>query len=212
MSNVNACVLGSFTMRQKLMKKRELLVLKLTHQCQDSNLCHIATFKFTILPSQNLWGKYLYNTHCTCPLWIKNELVNWMFFQCLCNGTCYCYFLWCKRMHIYLFSFFFSTCLRPCEIFKNPLEHTSIEVKDSVKIDSNHMVVVYRRLPNNSVERRIVQGPTLFIPQADEWWALVVHNQIYVNFLCKYIYCRSASVCTSHVCTWRDWKSKTLLQ
>ena len=54
-------------------------------------------------------------------------------------------------------------------MFCNPLEHESIQVENAVKIDSNHLIVVYRQQVDNSVERRIIQGPTLFIPEAGEW-------------------------------------------
>ena len=53
-------------------------------------------------------------------------------------------------------------------MFCNPLQHQSIDVKPAVKIDSNHVLVVYCQLPDNSVQRRIIQGPTLFVPEAGE--------------------------------------------
>ncbi|XP_033730756.1 uncharacterized protein LOC117320210 [Pecten maximus] len=57
----------------------------------------------------------------------------------------------------------------PCEIFHNPLVYDSITVKDATKIDANHLVVVYKRLKDNDVQRRIIQGPTVFVPEAEEW-------------------------------------------
>ena len=62
------------------------------------------------------------------------------------------------------------TSYRPCEMFCNPLEHSSVLVQDAKKIDANHMIVVYKQLKDNSVERRILQGPQLFMPAAEEWY------------------------------------------
>ncbi|KAL4234685.1 hypothetical protein ACF0H5_006326 [Mactra antiquata] len=57
----------------------------------------------------------------------------------------------------------------PCEIFFNPLLHEDIAVKDALKLDANHLIVVYKRLKDDSVERKIIQGPTVFVPDAEEW-------------------------------------------
>ncbi|XP_064395778.1 uncharacterized protein LOC135342867 [Halichondria panicea] len=56
----------------------------------------------------------------------------------------------------------------PAEMFVNRLEVDFIDVKDSVKLDANHMVVVYKQ-EEGKIERRIVQGPTIFVPNAHEW-------------------------------------------
>ena len=64
---------------------------------------------------------------------------------------------------IYKFDF------RPCEMFCNPLLHESIEVELANKVDANHMMVVYKRLKDSDVQRRIIQGPTVFVPEAEEW-------------------------------------------
>lgn len=57
----------------------------------------------------------------------------------------------------------------PCEIFFNPMLHENINVMDSLKLDANHMIVVYKRLKDSTVQRRILQGPTVFVPEAEEW-------------------------------------------
>ena len=54
-------------------------------------------------------------------------------------------------------------------MFFNPMEHSRIATRDAIKIDANHMVVVYQSLKNR-VERRIIQGPQLFVPAAEEWY------------------------------------------
>jgi hypothetical protein len=41
-------------------------------------------------------------------------------------------------------------------------------VQKAIKVDSNHVLVVYHQLADNSVQRRIIQGPTLFVPEAGE--------------------------------------------
>lgn len=58
---------------------------------------------------------------------------------------------------------------RPCFVFNNPLLYESVTVKESTKIDANHLIVVYKRLKESDVERRVVQGPTVFVPEAEEW-------------------------------------------
>ena len=64
---------------------------------------------------------------------------------------------------------FYITAFSPCTMFCNPLEHQSIQMQDAMKIDANHSIVVYQKLKDNSVQRRVVQGPTVFVPQAEEW-------------------------------------------
>jgi hypothetical protein len=54
-------------------------------------------------------------------------------------------------------------------MFCNPLLHESIEVELANKVDANHMMVVYKRLKDSDVQRRIIQGPTVFVPEAEEW-------------------------------------------
>jgi hypothetical protein len=74
----------------------------------------------------------------------------------------------------------FSALFRPCFVFNNPLLYDSVTVKESTKIDANHLIVVYKRLKENDVQRRIVQGPTVFVPEAEEWSVirLVVFNEM----------------------------------
>jgi len=67
----------------------------------------------------------------------------------------------------FLLHFLFSD--RPSEMFVNRLEYDSITVEDAIKLDSNHLVVVYKQL-EGKIESRIVRGPTIFIPSAHEWW------------------------------------------
>ena len=54
-------------------------------------------------------------------------------------------------------------------MFCNPLEIKSINVKDATRLDSNQMIVVYKRVKAGSVERRVLKGPAIFVPEAEEW-------------------------------------------
>lgn len=65
--------------------------------------------------------------------------------------------------------FDFNSVFRPCKMFCNPLLVESIEVKQAIKIDANHMIVVYKRLKDSDVQRRVIQGPSVFVPEAEEW-------------------------------------------
>ena len=56
----------------------------------------------------------------------------------------------------------------PREIFHNRLEMDSILVRDAIRLDANHLLVVYKQ-ESGHIERRIVDGPTIFIPSAHEW-------------------------------------------
>ncbi len=56
----------------------------------------------------------------------------------------------------------------PVAVWFDPVEHQSIELQQCLAIDSNEAVVVYRRDEGN-VLRRVVHGPALFTPTADEW-------------------------------------------
>ncbi|KAL5020118.1 hypothetical protein ScPMuIL_003010 [Solemya velum] len=60
----------------------------------------------------------------------------------------------------------------PCELFFNPLMYDRVHVQEAIKIDANHMIVVYRSLKKGEVQRRIIQGPAVFVPEAEEW----LHN------------------------------------
>jgi len=59
---------------------------------------------------------------------------------------------------------------RPCVMFKNPLEHLQIERKQAISLDANEVLVVYRMdEKTNEVTRYLKQGPTLYVPDANEW-------------------------------------------
>ena len=63
---------------------------------------------------------------------------------------------------------FIISVYRPREMFMNRLEVDSIIVRNAIKLDANHLVVVYKQQEGH-IERRIVQGPTIFVPDAHEW-------------------------------------------
>ena len=50
----------------------------------------------------------------------------------------------------------------------NRLEVDYVEVRNAIKLDANHMIVVYKQ-EEGKIERRIVKGPTIFVPNAHEW-------------------------------------------
>ncbi|KAL3886101.1 hypothetical protein ACJMK2_026122 [Sinanodonta woodiana] len=57
----------------------------------------------------------------------------------------------------------------PCSLFFNPLSYEEISLHKAIQIDANHLIVVYKRVKDGSVQRRIVQGPNLFVPEPEEW-------------------------------------------
>lgn len=56
----------------------------------------------------------------------------------------------------------------PFEKFLNPLETESISVRNAIKLDANHSLVVYKQNEEH-IERRIVSGPIVFVPGPQEW-------------------------------------------
>jgi hypothetical protein len=56
----------------------------------------------------------------------------------------------------------------PAVRWTDPVEHLKITVADAIALDANESLVVYRQ-QTGQVQRRIVRGPELFIPNAQEW-------------------------------------------
>jgi len=76
----------------------------------------------------------------------------------------------------------------PCEIFLNTLELESIAVRNAIPLDANHLLVVYKQ-EEGHIERRIIQGPTIFVPNAFEWYEFlrhyfIVHAHCTLSFIC----------------------------
>ena len=60
---------------------------------------------------------------------------------------------------------------RPCYIYIDPFTMNNAEVMSSISLDANEVLVVYSRDRSaNKVVRKIVYGPMLYTPSADEWW------------------------------------------
>ncbi|XP_076438429.1 uncharacterized protein LOC143277472 [Babylonia areolata] len=57
----------------------------------------------------------------------------------------------------------------PCELFHNPLLYDQIRTEDAIKLDANHVIIIYKRRPDGSAERRLVEGPAVVVPEATEW-------------------------------------------
>ncbi|XP_062521520.1 uncharacterized protein LOC134196423 [Corticium candelabrum] len=58
----------------------------------------------------------------------------------------------------------------PCVVFHNPLLIRDICVRKAIVLDGNEVLVVYRKSQETGkMERRLQQGPTQFVPSADEW-------------------------------------------
>ncbi len=58
----------------------------------------------------------------------------------------------------------------PAQQWFNPNIHSKIELQDALIISENELVVVYsKESASGKSRRRIVRGPTTFVPQPDEW-------------------------------------------
>lgn len=56
----------------------------------------------------------------------------------------------------------------PVSIYFDPVEHAEIMTFEAITVDANDALVVYRQ-EKAAVARRIVRGPELFVPAANEW-------------------------------------------
>lgn len=56
----------------------------------------------------------------------------------------------------------------PATVWFDPVEHLEIKVEFATKVDANEALVVYRQTAEG-VERRLIRGPDLFVPMAEEW-------------------------------------------
>ena len=58
----------------------------------------------------------------------------------------------------------------PAREWFNRFQHQSIGLKDIYKLDDAQLLVVYKRNDKTSeVNRRLVRGPCVFMPEASEW-------------------------------------------
>ncbi len=80
----------------------------------------------------------------------------------------------------------------PVEVWWNPTEHESISLRQLEEIDANEAALVYSRLPDEIVTRRVVQGPAQYMPEANEWlqrraelrrYSAEAHEYLAVRFL-----------------------------
>lgn len=57
----------------------------------------------------------------------------------------------------------------PTELWFDPREHAHVEKEDVVQIAGKEAVVVYAQDDTASVQRRVVEGPAVFVPEPGEW-------------------------------------------
>jgi biotin carboxyl carrier protein len=56
----------------------------------------------------------------------------------------------------------------PCHVWWDPLKHRRIQIRACLLLDANELVVSYSR-DAEGVSRRLIAGPTVHMPMADEW-------------------------------------------
>ena len=56
----------------------------------------------------------------------------------------------------------------PVVFWMDPVEHAKVSVADAITLDANEALVVYFQ-NEGRVDRRVVRGPELFVPKAQEW-------------------------------------------
>jgi hypothetical protein len=57
----------------------------------------------------------------------------------------------------------------PSDLWFDPRVHAAVEKEDALQIASKEAIVVYAKGEDGAVSRRIVDGPTAFVPAAGEW-------------------------------------------
>ncbi|XP_074658375.1 uncharacterized protein LOC141911275 isoform X2 [Tubulanus polymorphus] len=58
----------------------------------------------------------------------------------------------------------------PCSMFRDPSKHTSIDKMQGIPLDANELLVVYsKNEKTKEVMRYLKDGPTIYIPKANEW-------------------------------------------
>lgn len=80
----------------------------------------------------------------------------------------------------------------PAEIWWDPTQHESIVTRQLETIDAEEAILVYRRLADDTVDRRVVRGPAQYMPEANEWiqrqkelrrYSAEAHEYLAVRFL-----------------------------
>ncbi|MEQ9380065.1 MAG: hypothetical protein RJP95_04330 [Pirellulales bacterium] len=80
----------------------------------------------------------------------------------------------------------------PAEVWWDPTQYESIEARPLEEIDANEAVLVYTRLADESVSRRVIKGPAQYMPAANEWlqrrddlrrYSAEAHEYLAVHFL-----------------------------
>lgn len=72
----------------------------------------------------------------------------------------------------------------PCMEWFNRFEHESITVKDLYQLNSSEIIIVYKRdSQTTTVDRRLCEGPCMFMPHSNEWihefnWHVMDHQNI----------------------------------
>jgi len=56
----------------------------------------------------------------------------------------------------------------PAGVWHHPVEHAEVTTHKAVNLDASEALVVYRQ-DQERVDRRVVRGPSLFVPAANEW-------------------------------------------
>lgn len=57
----------------------------------------------------------------------------------------------------------------PAELWFDRRQHLSVSKEESLPIDTNEAVVAYTKGDDGALERRVLRGPTMFVPQPGEW-------------------------------------------
>jgi hypothetical protein len=56
----------------------------------------------------------------------------------------------------------------PTSVWFDPIVHVTIEIDEATKLDANEALIVYAK-ENEHVTRRVLRGPSLFVPSPEEW-------------------------------------------
>jgi len=57
----------------------------------------------------------------------------------------------------------------PAAVWFDPVEHAAIEELEALTLDGNEAIVVYKKLDDGAIERRVERGPCVFVGEPTEW-------------------------------------------
>ncbi len=56
----------------------------------------------------------------------------------------------------------------PASIWLDTVKHEKVEIKQAIEINAHEAIVIYRKI-EDTVDRKVIEGPALYVPKSNEW-------------------------------------------